>query len=106
MESAAESLEAPNPTLISIRVKDSEFPPVDGAIPAPCSKCQASVWLAPSAAAFGKLDLVCMVCARKLPRKDFEGLTDAQRMEIFRQTGLYGSDLDRAIEKIQNAIWP
>lgn len=94
------------PFLISTRVKGSEGPPVDGAVPARCSKCQVSVWLAPSAAALGELQLVCMVCARKFPREDFQALTDAQRIEIFRQTGLYGSTLDRAIEKIQNAIWP
>ncbi len=98
--------EKPSPSLISIRVKGSEVPPVDGAVPAPCSKCQASVWLAPSAAALGELSLVCMVCARKLPRGGFEPLTDAQRIEIFEETGLYGSNLDRAIEKIQNEIWP
>lgn len=98
--------ESTDPLLISIRVKDADLPPVDGAVAAACSKCQASVWLAPSAAALGKVALVCMVCARKLPREAFEALTDAQRIEIFRQTGLYGSALDRAIEKIQNTIWP
>ena len=77
--------------------------PVAGSTVSACHMCEASVWISPStlSAAPGPLLLTCIPCVKSLLAKDPrepEPLTDDQRLEIARATGLYGDALDRAID--------
>ena len=77
--------------------------PVAGATVSACHICEAPVWISPStlSAVPGPPLLTCIPCAKPLLAKDArepEPLTDDQRLEIARATGLYGDALDRAID--------
>ena len=83
--------------------------PVAGCTVSWCQTCEAPVWISPTTLREAPIDgiVVCLPCARPLiskePAPDFS-LTDGQRLEIARETGLYGDALDRLLDRVRQQI--
>ena len=90
--------------VVTMRCADLSTP-VAGAIVSRCHTCEEPVWLSPSTVreAPNPRTVICLPCARPLTVKDKikpDPLTEGQRLEIARETGLHGDALDRAIDSV------
>ena len=91
--------------LITMACEDLDCPPAEGSSILVCQFCQRDVWVSP-ASPYWKLALriCCTRCLKERPEQPDDivmDLTEEQRLEIARGTGLYGDALDRLIERVK-----
>lgn len=91
------------PHLITLRVADFLGTPPGDRFTTRCHRCFSEVLVSPSSPYWTKqLIVTCTHCARILGRGPVvsEPLTEAQRMDIARHTGLHGDLIDRFLEEV------
>lgn len=97
------------PFIVTVRCADL-LAPVTGAAVSRCQTCEEPVWLSPTSQGAAKSGgtIICKACWSKEIGKGGTSkplpLTDEQRVEIARATGLYGDALDRAIARVEQRL--
>jgi len=88
--------------LVSMRVTDYPDNPATDSVIRLCHKCLSSVWVSASSPYWTTPVVVtCTHCVPKDdPDPDFGPLTDAQRLDIARHTGLYGDQIDWFLKNV------
>ena len=97
------------PIIVTLRCADLLTPVTDAAVRR-CQTCEEPVWLSPTSQGVAKSGgiIICKGCWSKELDKGGTSkplpLTDEQRVEIARETGLYGDALDRAITRVEQQL--
>lgn len=94
--------EKERPILITMACEDMGSSAVEGSVKLPCAFCGREVWVTPASPHWTmSVQLCCTRCYEERPPGPVDSvneLTEAQRVEIARETGLCGDALDRLIE--------
>lgn len=79
-----------------------------GSVRGICSQCYQPVWIAPTGQEWvGRAILICLGCTKKLPKTPEDEvlrLNEEQRLEIARETGMYGDELDRFVQYVEREL--
>lgn len=92
------------PYLVCAPAEGSQLP---GSVTRSCSRCLRPVWIGQSSPYWSTpVNIICLPCAQILP-KEMESrpmpLTEAQRLDIARHTGLHNEQLDQLVEEME--VW-